>query len=64
MNVKELRQKSLNELYVILEQQYGNLFKLRLQKGMEQLSTTHLLGNTKRLIARIQTLIIELKRST
>lgn len=63
MTAKELRQKSVTELYVLLEQQCANLFKLRLQKGTDQLTTTHMLGDTKRLIARIRTLLKESTRS-
>jgi large subunit ribosomal protein L29 len=63
MTAKELRQKSSSELYVLLEQQCAKLFKLRIQKGSDQLSTTHMLSDTKRLIARIRTLLQESTRT-
>jgi large subunit ribosomal protein L29 len=63
MTAKELRQKNTQELYSLLEQQCAKLFKLRLQKGSDQLNTTHMLGDTKRLIARIRTLIAQSSRA-
>lgn len=63
MTTKELREKSTADLYKLLEQQSAKLFKLRLQRSSDQLSTTHLFSLTKRLIARINTLINEKSRA-
>jgi large subunit ribosomal protein L29 len=59
MTSKELRKKSNPELYALLDQNCAKLFKLRLQKSTDQLKTSHMLGDTKRVIARIRTLLQE-----
>ena len=57
MNASELRDKSVEdlnkELIGLLEQQ----FKLRMQKATGQLGQTHLLGATRRDIARVRTVL-------
>lgn len=59
MTSKELRKKNTSELYTLLDQNCAKLFKLRLQKSTDQLKTSHMLGDTKRVIARIRTLLRE-----
>ena len=57
MKASELREKSVDELkqqkLELLEQQ----FKLRMQKASGQLSRTHELGNVRRDIARVNTIL-------
>lgn len=57
--LKELKQKSVEELKQehlnLLEQQ----FKLRMKKASGQLSRTHELGRVRRNIARVKTILRE-----
>ena len=59
MKTSQLREKSVEdlnkELISLLEQQ----FKLRMQKSTGQLGQTHLLGATRRDIARVRTVLQE-----
>jgi large subunit ribosomal protein L29 len=59
MKASELREKSVEELngelLSLLEQQ----FKLRMQKSTGQLGQSHLLGDNKRDIARVRTILNE-----
>lgn len=59
MKASELRNKSVDELkqeqLSLLEQQ----FKMRMKKASEQLSRTHELGQVRRDIARVNTLLRE-----
>ena len=59
MKASELREKSSEELHQqhldLLEQQ----FKLRMQKVSGQLSRTHELGEVRRDIARVKTILNE-----
>jgi large subunit ribosomal protein L29 len=59
MKASELRNKSVDELkqeqLSLLEQQ----FKMRMKKASGQLSRTHEIGQVRRDIARVNTLLIE-----
>lgn len=59
MNVKELREKSVDELKNELLAVFKELFNLRVQKGIGQSPQTHLFRNAKKLIARIKTILRE-----
>jgi len=55
MKASELREKSVEELNVVLLDQLKEQFKLRMQASTGQLSQTHLLGQVRKDIARIKT---------
>ncbi|MGV6850839.1 MAG: 50S ribosomal protein L29 [bacterium] len=55
----ELRSQSAAELREGLEELLKELFQMRMQKGMGQLTQSHKLKQTKRQIARIKTIINE-----
>jgi large subunit ribosomal protein L29 len=62
MSTKELRQKSLSDLDQALRDEIKTRFKLRMQHGNGQLAKTDQLTKTKKMIARIKTLICEKQR--
>jgi len=62
MKAKELRTKSLNELFKLLEEERKKLFNLRLEKSLGKLKQTHLIKMTRKNIARILTIINEKRR--
>ncbi|CAZ90019.1 50S ribosomal subunit protein L29 [Thiomonas arsenitoxydans] len=57
----ELRAKDIPALQTELDSLLKAHFNLRMQKGTQQLQNTCQLGNTKRAIARVRTLIQEKK---
>lgn len=59
MKAKELREKSLDELRSELLSLLKEQFNLRMRKATGQLNQTHLLGRTKRDIARVKTVLTE-----
>ncbi|TVS18410.1 MAG: 50S ribosomal protein L29 [Gammaproteobacteria bacterium] len=59
MNVSDLREKSEADLRSELTKLLKEQFNLRMQKGTGQLGQTHLLGATRRDIARIKTVLRE-----
>jgi len=59
MNVNEMREKTVAELNDQLNTLYRDQFGLRMQKSTGQLAQTHLVGNIKKEIARIKTIITE-----
>lgn len=59
MNTAELREKSVDELNQELLGLLKDQFSLRMQKSSGQLAQTHLLGQVRRDIARVKTLINE-----
>jgi large subunit ribosomal protein L29 len=59
MNVSDLREKSEADLRSELTKLLKEQFNLRMQKGTGQLGQTHLLGSTRRDIARIKTVLRE-----
>jgi large subunit ribosomal protein L29 len=59
MKTAELREKSVEELQSALHAELESQFKLRMQKSTGQLNQTHLIGQTRRNIARIKTVLNE-----
>ena len=59
MNTKDLREKSVEELTVLLDEQQLNQFRLRMAKSTGQLSKTHEVKAARKTIARIKTLLTE-----
>ena len=59
MDASELREKTVEELAEELLRLRKEHFNLRMQRASEQLPQTHLLGETKRDIARVKTIMAE-----
>ena len=59
MEVKDLRDKSADELHTELINLRKEEFGLRMQRASGQLAQTHLLKTTKRDIARVKTVLRE-----
>jgi large subunit ribosomal protein L29 len=59
MNSVEMREKSVDELEVSLLELLKEQFNLRMQKSSGQLGQSHLLGQTRRDIARVKTILNE-----
>ena len=59
MDSQELRGKSVEELNKELSRLLEARFKLRMQKSTGQLGQTHLLGQQRRDIARVKTILRE-----
>ncbi|MBR9827459.1 MAG: 50S ribosomal protein L29 [Oceanospirillales bacterium] len=59
MKATELRGKSVEELQQALLGLLKDQFNLRMQKATGQLAQTHLLGQVRRDIARVKTLLNE-----
>ena len=57
MNVVELREKSVDELNEALLDLLKEQFNLRMQKSSGQLAQNHLIGNVRRDIARVKTVL-------
>jgi len=62
MKASELRKKTLPELFKLLDEERNKLFKLRMDKALGKLKQTHLLKMTRKNIARILTVINEIRR--
>ena len=59
MKASELKTKAVAELQSQLEELLGEQFKLRMQKATGQLGQTHLIGQTRRDIARVKTVLAQ-----
>ncbi|WP_196160260.1 50S ribosomal protein L29 [Reinekea sp. G2M2-21] len=59
MNGKDLREKSVEELNSTLLDLLRDQFKYRMQKATGQLNQTHLLGQVRKDIARVKTVLNE-----
>ncbi|WP_432696856.1 50S ribosomal protein L29 [Marinobacterium sp. YM272] len=59
MKAQELRDKSVEELQQSLLDLLKDQFNLRMQKATGQLAQTHLLGQVRRDIARVKTVLNE-----
>jgi large subunit ribosomal protein L29 len=59
MNAKDLREKSVDELNSTLLDLLRDQFKYRMQKATGQLNQTHLLGQVRKDIARVKTVLNE-----
>lgn len=57
MNTTDLREKSVEELATLLDEQQLNQFRLRMAKATGQLGKTHEVQITRKTIARIKTLM-------
>ncbi len=57
MKASELKNKAGAELQSQLEELLSDQFKLRMQKATGQLGQTHLIGQTRRDIARVKTVL-------
>lgn len=62
MKTNELREKSVEELAVLLDEKQLDAFRLRMAKATGQLGNTHEVRANRRTIARIKTLINEKQR--
>lgn len=63
MKASELREKSVSELQTQLQELSKDQFNQRMQLGAGQLAQVHLVGQVKRDIARIKTIITEKQKS-
>lgn len=63
MKASELREKSVDELKVQLQELSKDQFNQRMQLGAGQLAQVHLVGAVRRDIARIKTIITEKQKS-
>ena len=63
MKASELREKSVAELQTELQELFKNQFNFRMQKSAGQLAQFHLIGEVKRDIARVKTIITEKEKS-
>lgn len=63
MKAAELREMTKDELVKLLEDKKEALFNLRFQKAKKSLENTCKLGDTRRDIARINTLLVEKNNS-
>lgn len=59
MKPEELREKNDHELQELEQQLREELFRMRMKKQTNQLQETHRLGQTRRDIARIKTILSE-----
>lgn len=59
MKASELNDKSVEELNATLLELLEGQFKLRMQQASGQLTQTHLLGQARRDIARVKTVLSE-----
>lgn len=59
MKANELRNRTLPELFKLLEEERKKLFNLRIDKSLGKLKQTHLINEAKKNIARILTVINE-----
>lgn len=59
MKASDLREKSEVELRSELKKLLKEQFSLRMQQGTGQLGQTHLLGDTRRNIARVKSVLRE-----
>jgi large subunit ribosomal protein L29 len=61
MKATELRNKSRQELTQTLEELHKEQFNLRMQRGTGQLAKPHRMNEVRKDIARVKTLINEMK---
>ena len=59
MSTKDLREKSVDELKVALDETQLNQFRLRMAKATGQLGKSHEVQVARKSIARIKTLLTE-----
>lgn len=61
MKAKELRELSGEELREKVNELSRELFNLRFQKATQQLANTAIISKTKRDLARVRTVLVELE---
>jgi len=61
MKAKELRELSKEELREKVNELSRELFNLRFQKATQQLANTAIISKTKRDLARVRTVLVELE---
>lgn len=61
MKAKELRELSEEELREKVNELSRELFNLRFQKATQQLANTAIISKTKRDLARVRTVLVELE---
>lgn len=59
MKTKDLREKSVEELKALLDEQQLNQFRLRMAKATGQLGKSHEVQVARKAIARIKTVLTE-----
>ena len=59
MKVKELKEKSIEELNTVMLDLLKEQFNLRMQKAMSEMSKVHLFKRVRRDIARVKTILNE-----
>ncbi|MFB2588045.1 50S ribosomal protein L29 [Acinetobacter sp. c1-l78] len=59
MKTKDLREKSVEELKALLDEQQLNQFRLRMAQATGQLAKTHEVTLARKTVARIKTLLTE-----
>ena len=64
MKTKDLREKSVEELKALLDEQQLNQFRLRMAKATGQLGKSHEVQVARKTIARIKTLLTENRERT
>jgi large subunit ribosomal protein L29 len=62
-SAKNLRLKSLKELENLLKEQRNYLQRLKLEKDLKKLKQTHLIKQTRKIIARILTIMNEKRKN-
>mgnify|MGYP001254025202 CR=1 FL=1 len=63
MKANELREKSVEELQVHLQELCKDQFNVRMQQATGQLGQVHLVSAARKDIARVKTIITEKQRS-
>jgi large subunit ribosomal protein L29 len=61
MNAKELRSKTPSELEETLQELLKEQFNLRMQQGTGQLARHHMMGDVRKNIARVKTVLNEMQ---
>ena len=63
MKASELREKTVAELQTELQELFKNQFNYRMQMSTGKMTQFHLIGEVKRDIARVKTIITEKEKS-
>ncbi|KHF25434.1 50S ribosomal protein L29 [Solemya velum gill symbiont] len=61
MNANELRSKTPSELEETLQELLKEQFNLRMQQGTGQLARPHMMGEVRKNIARVKTVLNEMQ---
>ena len=63
MKIKDIREKTAEELNAQLRDLKNELFRLRFQHAINQLDNPHVIGDVKKDIARVMTILQEKKNA-